>query len=125
MAFLEVGAVGSSSAEPCVGTCFGETFLLDDVLLGRGFEVGGVCWKLWSAGAFPFFWAGELSGEETISSNSVGCCSEVSVDFEIRGVLGKVFLDDLVERDREEGGVDVSLGSGEAEENPERRVLGL
>ena len=74
---------------------------------------------------FPLFLAGELSSEETIFSNSVGCCSKGSVGLEVQGVLGKVFLDDLVERDREEGGVDVLVASGEAEENPKRRLLGL
>jgi len=129
LAFLELGSTGSSSAGSCLGTCFGETFLLDDVLLECVFEVGGVGLKCCSTGplplsvagvcagetwgepcsaeAFPFSQTGELSSEETISSISVGCFSEGPTGLEVQGVLWEASLKDF--RD----GLGVNLGVGD------------
>jgi len=87
----------------------GETFLLETVFSeGVSGLVGSVwslvrqerylCpWKVFgqerpggepcSAGAFLVSLARELSGEETISSTSVGCCLEKPADLEVRRVL--------------------------------------
>jgi len=112
--FLELGLIDSPSAGPYLGTCLGETFLLEIVFLEGFFCVGGVYLELslarafplpwagvwagetWgepcSAGAFPVSLVGELSREETISLTSVGCCSEGPAGLEVLGVLWEASL---------------------------------
>ena len=84
LAFLELGSSGSSSIGPCSGTYYGVAFLL--VFLEDAFWVSGVsgtCWGPYSIGRFPISLAGELSGEETISSTCVSSCSEALADLQV------------------------------------------
>ena len=94
-------------------------------LASLGLPSIGTYWGTCSEEASPLSVAAVLSGEETISLTCWGSCSEGSVGLGVLWVRGKVFLDDLVERDREGSGEDVLVGSGEAEEDSKRRVLVL
>jgi len=117
LVFLELGLTGLSSTGPYLETCLGETFLFLGVCLKRclagplPLSGAGVCaGETWgepcSAGAFPSFWTGELSGEETISSISVGCYSKGPAGLEVRGVLWDASLKDF----RDGLGVDLRVG---------------
>jgi len=107
-AFLVFLVLGLSDS-PSTGSCLGETFLSETVFLKGVFWIGRVCLAVGSARAvllplvgvwagetwgepcspvvFLVSLAGELSGEETISSTSIGYCSKRPIDLEVRGVL--------------------------------------
>ena len=94
MAFLGRGAVGVSSARPCLEACLEETFRLLGVFVGDGLKEGRVeaCWEIGKADSdvgsgkglssedyentgvphlkevFSVSWSEELSEEESISS---------------------------------------------------------
>ena len=128
LTFLDLGSSGLVSVGTCWGTCSEATFLFDEALLEESHadgEEADTCLEACSAGAFSLSLAAVSSGEETISSTCWGSCYERPTGLGVLWGRGKVFRDDLVERDRELSGVDVSVGSGEAEEDSERRVLGL
>jgi len=64
--------------------------------------VSRTCWGPCSAGAFSLSLAGELSGEEIISSTYVSSCSKALADLGVRRSLYEAnlenFLEHLVER---------------------------
>jgi len=104
---------------------------LDVALLGEVFWVEGVtgaCSEPYSAGAFSFAAAVELTREETISSTCSGSDSEGLAGSEDLRVRLENFLADFVEglvEDFVEAGVGVATDFEGAEEGPERRALSL